>query len=103
MQKRDRHPGEPQPTYHHHITIDGKLLSHNQEATLERGIGYPAGRYKFEYAEQCDDGQWCLVFFGPVRRTKQRYRQVWRQAAAVRVIHRPRLDDALQAEEVPAV
>lgn len=79
---------EPQPEYHHHITIDGKLLSRNQEATLERGIGYPAGRYTFQYAEERPDGQWCLMFFGPSRRSKQRYREVWRSGAAVRVIHR---------------
>lgn len=86
---------EPQPTYHHAITIDGKLLCRNQEATLERGIGYPAGRYVFQYAQERPDGQWCLTFYGPVRRTKQRYREVWRSAAAVRVIHRPRLAQLL--------
>jgi hypothetical protein len=74
---------------HYVITIDGKRLQRNQEATLERGIGYPAGRYKFEYAEERPNGQWCLVFFGPVRRSKQRYREVWQHGAAVRTIHRP--------------
>lgn len=94
MQSRDPYQAdEPQPVYHHHITIDGKLLSRNQEATLERGIGYPAGRYTFQYAEQLPDGQWCLTFFGPVRRSKQRFRQVWRSGAAVRTIHRPTLRD----------
>jgi hypothetical protein len=82
-------PDEPQPVYHHAITIDGKLLSRNQLVTLERGIGYPAGKYRFEYAEERPDGDWCLTFFGPVRRAKQRYRQVWRHGAAVRTIHRP--------------
>jgi hypothetical protein len=82
-------PDEPGPVYHHHITIDGKLLSRNQLATLERGIGYPAGKYAFQYAEERPDGQWMLMFFGPVRRSKQRYREVWRNGAAVRTVHRP--------------
>lgn len=79
---------EPVPVVHHAITVDGKLLSRNQEATLERGIGYPAGRYKFQYAFEGADGQWCLMFYGPSRRRKQRYREVWRNGRAVRVIHR---------------
>lgn len=79
---------EPQPVVHYNITIDGKLLCRNGEATLERGIGYPAGKYRFQYAEELPDGQWLLVFYGPSRRSKQRYRQVWRNGAAVRTVHR---------------
>lgn len=89
----DRKPyetDEPQPEIHYEITVNGKPLRRNQEATLDRGTGWPAGRYAFQYAELRQDGSWCLVFFGPVRRAKQRYRHVWRSAAAVRVIHRPR-------------
>jgi hypothetical protein len=86
---------EAAPVYHHAITIDGKLLCRNQEASLERGIGYPAGRYVFQYAQERPDGQWCLMFYGPVRRSKQRYREVWKFGAAVRVIHRPQLRDLL--------
>jgi hypothetical protein len=79
---------EAQPTYHHCITWDGKLLQRNQLVTLERGIGYPAGKYRFQYAEERTD-QWCLTFFGPVSRSKQRYRTVWEHSDEVRTIHRP--------------
>jgi hypothetical protein len=51
-------------------------LKTNQEVTLERGIGYPAGRYRFCYAEQRGP-VFMLMFFGPTRRAKQRYREVW--------------------------
>ena len=93
---------EPQPAIHYEVTVGGKLLCRNQEVTLERGIGYPAGRYRFDYAEELANGTWCLVFFGPVRRSKQRYRHLWRDGSAVRVIHRrrPTLDQALAPEEV---
>lgn len=80
---------ETQPVFHHSITYDGKLLQRNQLCTLERGIGYPAGKYRFQYAEETADGRWCLTFFGPVSRAKQRYRLVWPQSDAVRTIHRP--------------
>lgn len=89
MITRKRYKSDEQtPVYHHHITIDGKSLSRNQECTLERGIGYAAGRYRFQYAEHLPDGRWCLHFFGPSRRTKQRYRQVWREGAAIRTVHK---------------
>jgi hypothetical protein len=78
---------EPTPVYHHDIVIDGMSLSRNQECTLERGIGYPAGRYLFQYAEELPNGEWVLTFFGPSRRARKRHRQVWRSAAAVRTIH----------------
>jgi hypothetical protein len=77
----------PQRAIHYEIEVGGKPLARNQEATLERGIGYPAGRYRFQYAEEHPQG-WCLMFFGPVRRAKQRYRQVW-DTCQVRTIHRP--------------
>lgn len=85
--RRPYESDELQPVIHYEIEINGKPLARNQEATLERGIGYAAGRYRFQYAEERPDGQWCLMFFGPVRRSKQRYRQVWHSAAAVRTIH----------------
>ena len=78
----------PQKLYHYEVILGGKLLQRNQECTLERGIGYAAGRYRFQYAEQVG-GRWLLVFFGPSRRSKQRYRQVWHPSDAVRTIHRP--------------
>lgn len=88
-------PDKPQSQYHDNITLGGKLLCRNQEVTLERGIGYPAGRYAFQYAEERPDGQWVLMFFGPTRRSKQRYREVWQHRTdEVRVIHRPRLRTA---------
>jgi hypothetical protein len=80
---------EAQPVIHYEIEVGGKPLARNQLVTLERGIGYPAGKYRFQYAEDHRDG-WCLVFFGPVARSKQRYRQVWeRWTDQVRTIHRP--------------
>lgn len=95
----DRKPyetDEPQPEIHYEITVNGKSLCRNQECTLERGIGYPAGRYRFSYAECRPDGSWCLVFMRRDRRPNKdgeyewRFRHVWRNAEAVRVIHRPR-------------
>lgn len=94
---------EPQSEIHYEVMIGPKLLCRSQEVTLERGIGYPAGRYKFEYAEELPGGQWCLHFFGPVRRSKQRYRQVWRDASAVRVIHRLRTADQDADQEEPVL
>lgn len=78
----------PQPVIHYEVEVGGKPLARNQEVTLERGIGYAAGRYRFQYAEELPDGRWLLMFFGPSRRAKQRYRHVW-HTGVVRVIHRP--------------
>jgi len=87
MNQKERYVSDqPVPEHHHSITVGGKRLNVNQEVTLERGIGYPAGRYRFCYAEQ-HDGDFMLMFFGPTRRTKQRYREVWYDGAAVRTVH----------------
>lgn len=85
-QKKHYVSDEPVPIHHHTITVRGKQLKTNQEVTLERGIGYPAGRYRFCYAEQRGP-VFMLMFFGPTRRTKQRYREVWNDSAAVRTVH----------------
>lgn len=87
-QRRSYASSHPQPEFWHEVEIDGTVVVRGQECTLERGIGYPAGRYKFQYAEVCTNGEVMLMFYGPSRRKKQRYREVWRNAAAVRRIHR---------------
>jgi hypothetical protein len=88
LRKRQRYESsEPQPIYHYEVMVGPKLVRRNQECTLERGIGYPAGRYAFRFAEERHDGSWCLTFFGPVRRRKMRWRQVW-DIGQVRTVHR---------------
>jgi hypothetical protein len=63
-------------------------------AELDRATGHPVGRYRFQYAEVRVSGEVMLMFYGPVAccngapsRSRQRYREVWRNAAAVRRIH----------------
>lgn len=92
---------EAQPIFHDEITVGGKLLCRNQECTLERGIGYPAGKYRFQYAEERPDGQWMLMFMRRDRRPDPRtgeyswrYREVW-NPDNVRRVHRPRQEKAL--------
>lgn len=93
---------ERQPVIHYEVTVGGKLLRRNQECTLERGIGYPAGRYRFQYAEERPDGQWMLMFMRRDRRPDPktgeyawRYREVWESRnGQVRTIHRLRADEA---------
>lgn len=86
-ERRKYKPKEPTSEFWHEVEIDGKVVVRGQECTLERGIGYPSGRYRFQYAEVRPDGEVMLMFYGPSRRSKQRYREVWRNAAAVRQIH----------------
>jgi hypothetical protein len=76
---------EPNPTYLHDIRVNGRRLVEGMEASLERGIGYPAGRYRFKYAEQLADGTLMLQFYGPTRRSKQRYRLA--RPEAVTTVH----------------
>lgn len=78
-------PGE-QPEFVYEITVNGRRLSKGMHASLERGIGHPAGRYEFRYAEPGkSNGEPLLFFYGPVRRSRQKYRQV--VAAAVKTVH----------------
>ena len=88
---------EPMPVFHYEVQVNGKPLARNQECTLERGIGYPAGRYKFCYAEELD-GRWALTFFGPCRRANRRWRQVFDVAGTVRTIHRAVAEEPPESE-----
>jgi hypothetical protein len=85
---------EPTSTFWHEVEVDGKVMVKGQECELDRVIGHPAGRYRFQYAEVRPDGEIMLMFYGPTaclngkpKRARQRYREVWRNAAAVRRIH----------------
>jgi hypothetical protein len=85
---------ERQPVIHYEIEVGGKPLARNQLVTLERGIGYPAGKYRFQYAEEQPGGLWMLMFMRRDRRPDPktgeyawRYRQVW-DTGQVRTIHR---------------
>ena len=79
-------PDERIPEYQHDVVVGGRRLHRGMEASLTQGIGYPAGRYRFDYAEVTGgDGPILLHFFGPVRRKKQRHRMVL--AAAVATVH----------------
>lgn len=85
-QKKPYVSDESVPVHYYMITVRDKQLCVDQEVTLERGIGYPAGRYKFCYAQE-RDGAFMLTFFGPTTRDKQRYREVW-DYALIRTVHR---------------
>ena len=58
------------------MKVNGRNITKGMEATLTRGIGQPAGRYRFSYGEIDRSGNLVLSFFGPTRRTKQKYRLV---------------------------
>ena len=86
MNKKSAYKSDaPNPTYLHDVRVHGRRLAKGMEASLERGIGYPAGRYRFSYAEQLADGTLMLQFYGPTRRSKQRYRMV--RPEAVTTVH----------------
>lgn len=74
-----------QPNFVHEVTINSRRLTKGMEATLTRGVGYPAGRYRFEYGENLKSGELMLQFYGPIRRTRQRYRLV--APSVVKTVH----------------
>lgn len=78
--------GEENPNYVYEVKVNRRTLKAGMFASLERGIGYAAGVYTFRYAEITQTGETLLYFVGPLRRTKQKYRQV--SPAAVRTVHR---------------
>lgn len=86
-QKRAYKGGEDeQPEFLYEVTVHGRRLAKGMHASLERGIGHPAGRYEFRYAEASrKGGEPLLFFYGPVRRTKQKYRQV--TTAMIKTVH----------------
>lgn len=90
--KRPYRSDTPTPTYEHETTISatGKNyhVTRGQEVTLESAINHPAGRYRFEYTEPDKTGT-VLVFYGPIRRTNQKYRRVWpaQQQQLIRTVH----------------
>lgn len=84
-QKQPFKSNEAKPVYLHEVRINGRRLARDMEASLDRGIGYPAGRYLFKYAEQLADGTLMLQFYGPSRRAKQRYRTA--RPEAVNTVH----------------
>jgi hypothetical protein len=93
-QRRSYKTSEPTSEYWHEVEIDGTVVVKGDVCTLDRVIGHPAGRYRFQYAEVRPSGEVMLMFYGPVAccngapsRSRQRYREVWRNAAAVRRIH----------------
>lgn len=74
------------PEFVYEITINKRKLKKGMEATLVRGIGHPAGRYVLRWVEPGKDGSGPLLFFyGPVRRVRQKLRQV--SPSAVKTVH----------------
>jgi hypothetical protein len=84
-QKKPFKSNTPAPVYLYDVRVNGRRLIKGMEASLGKGIGYPAGRYRFSYAEQLADGTLMLQFFGPTRRSKQRYRLA--RPEAVTTVH----------------
>ncbi len=77
---------EEQPVFLYELTVNGRRLAKGMEASLSRAVNHPAGRYRFSYAEPGrNGGEPILFFFGPVRRTKQKYRQT--KPSDVKTVH----------------
>lgn len=76
MKQTKKYKGEGQPEFLYTVKVNGRNITKGMEATLTRGIGQPAGRYRLSYAEIDRNGTLALSFFGPTRRIKQKYRLV---------------------------
>lgn len=94
-QKRPYKSDEPAPEYLHEVKVNGHQLIKGMEASLAKTSSGIAGEYQFRYAEQLPTGALLLTFFGPVKRTKQRYRQV-----TVDVVKTVRLRTRKMAEQI---
>lgn len=85
MNTKKAYRGKGQPEFLYEVTVNGRRLAKGMQASLLRGIGYPAGRYEFRYGEVNAAGELTLQFYGPIRRVKQKFRVV--TAEAVRTVH----------------
>ena len=85
MNTKKPYRGEAGPEFTYEVVVNGRKLRKGMQASLIRGVGYPAGRYEFRYGEVGKTGELMLQFYGPVRRTRQKFRLV--TPAAVKTVH----------------
>ena len=105
MKQTKAYKGEGQPEFLYTVKVNGRNITKGMEATLTRGIGQPAGRYRLSYGEIDRNGNLVLSFFGPTRRAKQKYRLVHTSgetgrwvAEQIRTVHAKTRDTETETE-----